>query len=44
MVIYQYGNSLNGPTDDLPWRLRMETGITNIILLKIENFSLNFQV
>lgn len=43
MVIYQYGNSLNGPTDDLPWRLRMETGIKNIILLEIEHFSLNFQ-
>lgn len=44
MVIYQYGNTLNDPTDDLPWRLRMETGITNIILLEIEHFSLNFQV
>ena len=27
----------------LPWLLRMETGITNIILLEIEHFSLNFQ-
>lgn len=44
MVIYQYGNFLNGPTDDLPWRLRMETGIKNIILIEIEHFSLNFQV
>ena len=39
MVIYQYGNTLNDPTEDLPWRLRKKKKIKNIILLEIEHFS-----